>query len=181
MVRIVDEWSAANPSVDVFGQLPLEGPDDYVPTNFEFVQHLRPEEYTERYRNADFIVAHAGMGSIITALSLAKPIIIFPRRAALREQRNDHQIATVKRFARVTGIVPTFEDADLPAAMDELLAGMALASAPMIGSHASKALIDGLSHTIASSERRGVLNPFARLRRPQDAEGVGAETPLPSQ
>lgn len=38
------------------------------------------------------------MGSIISAMSLQKPIIIFPRKASLGEHRNDHQIATAKKM-----------------------------------------------------------------------------------
>ena len=45
------------------------------------------------------IVAHAGMGTILTALEIGKPLLVMPRRAALGEHRNDHQLATARRFA----------------------------------------------------------------------------------
>ena len=43
------------------------------------------------------IVAHAGMGTILTALETGKRLLVMPRRAALGEHRNDHQLATVSR------------------------------------------------------------------------------------
>ena len=44
------------------------------------------------------IYAHAGMGTILSALKQDKPIIIVPRLASLKEHRNDHQIATAMRM-----------------------------------------------------------------------------------
>ena len=44
------------------------------------------------------------MGSILTALQYRKPIIIMPRRAALGEHRNDHQLATAKWLGNKSGI-----------------------------------------------------------------------------
>jgi len=49
------------------------------------------------------------MGSIISALEIGKPIVVMPRRGALRETRNDHQVATAERFG-VRGRVIVAQD-----------------------------------------------------------------------
>jgi UDP-N-acetylglucosamine transferase subunit ALG13 len=43
-----------------------------------------------------YLVAHAGIGSILTSLRRSKPLIILPRLASLGEHRNDHQNATAQ-------------------------------------------------------------------------------------
>jgi len=50
--------------------------------------------YEAAFREARVVVAHAGIGTLLTALQLGKPLIVVPRRAALGEQRNDHQVET---------------------------------------------------------------------------------------
>jgi UDP-N-acetylglucosamine transferase subunit ALG13 len=44
------------------------------------------------------------MGSILTALRVKKPTVIFPRKASLGEHRNDHQLATARSFSNVDGV-----------------------------------------------------------------------------
>lgn len=61
--------------------------------------------------NAEIIVAHAGMGSILTALSMGKQIIVMPRRAALNEHRSDHQMASISKLRMTSGLTVA-EDPD---------------------------------------------------------------------
>ena len=99
LVRAVDAWCGKRDYREIFAQINNPGRNGYRPRNMEWTPTLSPAAYDDRMATADLIVAHAGMGSIITALSLAKPILILPRRADAKEQRNDHQIATAQRFA----------------------------------------------------------------------------------
>ena len=59
---------------------------------------LAPDEFDKLCHDARLIVAHAGMGTIISAMTKGKPIIVFPRIAALGEHRNEHQLATSKKM-----------------------------------------------------------------------------------
>jgi UDP-N-acetylglucosamine transferase subunit ALG13 len=91
---------------------------------------------------ADVIVAHAGMGSIITALELSIPIIVMPRKADLGEHRNDHQIATAKRFLEQGRIHVAFDEIELTEKLDQLDDLKVLGD---ISSHASPGLLDTIS------------------------------------
>jgi UDP-N-acetylglucosamine transferase subunit ALG13 len=108
MIRAVDSWAAENERRDVFAQI---GTTTLRPRNIEWTSFLTPSEFRAKVEAASLLVAHAGMGSILTALELGKPILVMPRRGSLHETRNDHQVATARRFA---------EQGRVDVAMDEL-------------------------------------------------------------
>lgn len=94
LIRAIDAW-AVESGEKVIAQI---GPGEFEPVAAEFRRFYSVAELNELMASADIIVSHAGMGSILTAMTLGKPIAIVPRRAALGEHRNDHQLATAKRF-----------------------------------------------------------------------------------
>lgn len=72
--------------------------------NLEIRDHLVPAEYARLVAEARVIVAHAGIGSILTARQNTKPLILVPRRYDLGEHRNDHQLATASQVASLEGV-----------------------------------------------------------------------------
>lgn len=118
MIRAVDEWAGVSGRRDVLAQV---GMSDYRSRNIKCVKTLHPEEFQQRFMEAEFIISHAGMGSIITAMELSKPIIILPRRAELGEHRNDHQLATAKRFADMGLVSVAFHEGELAKRIDALM------------------------------------------------------------
>jgi len=135
LVRAVDEWAQSRARDDVFAQV---GPSNYVAKHIKTKQFISPEEFRKTVESASVVVAHAGMGSIITALELGKHIIVMPRRAALGEQRNDHQLATAKRFAAQGRVVVASNEQELVEKLDQL---GALVKVDRLGAHASPDLI----------------------------------------
>ena len=118
MLRVIDEWAGSTaPTPEVFAQI---GPSEFVPKHIEHKAFIEPTEFAERARAADAIVAHAGMGSILTALTYGKPIVIMPRRADLGEQRNDHQLSTAERYKGRPGVFVAQDETELPAILDSL-------------------------------------------------------------
>ena len=116
LVRAVDEWAGLQGRADVFAQI---GQSDYRPKYITFVQFMDPPEFRERVRSASLVVAHAGMGSIITALELGKLIVVMPRREHLGETRSDHQLATAKHFEQLPNIVVAYDESELPSKIDQ--------------------------------------------------------------
>lgn len=154
LVRAADQWAAANPGHTLFGQTCQLGPDDYTPQHFEWAPHLSPADIDARFRDARLIVAHAGMGTLITALSLAIPILIMPRRAALGEQRNDHQLGTAARFGCKPGVTVAREEADVIRLMDAHHATNPGTRPAPIAAEAEPRLIAALRDTILAAPRR---------------------------
>lgn len=144
LIETVDDWAARHRDEKVFAQI---GPASYVPRNMEHRDFVVPGEAQALFRSAELIISHAGMGSILTALTYHKPILILPRKAALGEHRNDHQRATAKWLENRPGITVAWEAAEVGALLDlraELHAGTD------ISEYASVELISSLRNFIHS-------------------------------
>lgn len=117
LVKAVDEWAGAAPGREVFAQI---GKTDFRPRHMEYRPTLEPREFAKMVQRCRAIVAHAGMGSILSALQAGKPILVFPRRGDLREHRNDHQVATAKQMRGRPGVIVALDESELAAALDRL-------------------------------------------------------------
>jgi UDP-N-acetylglucosamine transferase subunit ALG13 len=116
LVTAVDRWAGhAQPVSHVFAQI---GPTELQPRHIEWRDFIGPPECQRRMREADVIVAHAGMGTILSALELGKPLVVMPRRAALGEHRNEHQLATARWLAESRGVSVAFDERELAHKLD---------------------------------------------------------------
>ena len=109
MVRLVDGLAPSMPDETFFAQI---GEGGYEPANIPFAQMLTRQEFMEKVRAADLIVAHAGMGSVITAMECGKPIILLPRVLEWGEHTTDHQMATARWLEDRPGINVCWKDED---------------------------------------------------------------------
>lgn len=138
LVEIVDDWAGNVGGVDIFAQI---GPGKYSPRNFKAVDFLKPNEISACYEKSSIIVAHAGMGTVLTAMKIRKPIIIFPRRFELGEHRNDHQMATARWLKDKLDIPVAFERDEL---LELLSARSGIAAPRYISDYAPAGFIDRL-------------------------------------
>lgn len=109
LVRTVDEWAAVS-CKEVIAQI---GATHLKPQNIVYKDHFEIGEFKKIFLSAEIIIAHAGMGTILTTLELKKPLIIMPRQAALGEHRNDHQFATIKKIIGFRNISIAINETEL--------------------------------------------------------------------
>ena len=138
LVAAVDEWAGRTPGADVFAQI---GPSELRPQHVRWERFLDPAAFRERVVACDAIVAHAGMGSILTALEYGKPILVMPRRGDLQETRNDHQVATAARFREMGRVAVADNATQLAPWLDRI---KDLRAAAKISPYASAELIGAL-------------------------------------
>jgi UDP-N-acetylglucosamine transferase subunit ALG13 len=117
LIRAVDQWARENERRDVFAQI---GRGGWEPEFIPFAHMLNPAEFRERLSEARAIVAHAGMGTILSALQSCKPILVMPRRGPLGETRNDHQMDTARELLARGKINVAFDENELSACLDRL-------------------------------------------------------------
>ena len=114
LITAVDEWCAES-NADVFAQV---GPTDKTFSHLNSEAFISPDKADELMRNADLIVAHAGMGTIITATQYGKPLIVMAREFKFGEHRNDHQVATAARFKDFPNITVVADEQALVQALN---------------------------------------------------------------
>lgn len=111
LVVAIDRWASQHPEHEVRAQI---GRTDLSPPHLRTSRFLSASEFERAYDDADRIVGHAGIGTIFAALQRQKPIVVLPRRAELQETRNDHQLATARRFEELAGVVVAWQEGELP-------------------------------------------------------------------
>lgn len=148
LVRTVDEWAGERGRSDVFAQI---GQTSYRPEYVENAALLDPEAFRARFEAASVIVSHAGMGTVIGALEAGKPILVMPRRFALREQRNDHQLATVEHLRDRPGVIVAMDEQELRTRLETI---DQLAPSEPIPSSASPELLAALRSFVETAPRR---------------------------
>lgn len=115
----------------------------YVPKNMETFAFTSPMEFKTYFNEAELIISHAGMGTIISALEGEKPILIMPRLARYREHRNDHQMATARVFEKLGYVHVAYDEAELKAKLISVYQN-SLQPLHKIGSHASPELMGSI-------------------------------------
>ena len=152
LIDTVDAWAGRAGRSDVFAQI---GRSTLDPSHMTTTAFLDPIEFRQRLFEADVVITHAGMGTILSALELEKPTIVMPRRGELAETRNDHQIGTARRFAESHGLAVAWTEQDLTTQLESV---DAIPIPRRVSSHASTELLDHLRQFI-----RGESVTFPRL------------------
>ena len=146
LVVAVAKWAASNLGKhEIFAQV---GEGGCRPRNIQSVDLLEPSGFKARVLWADVLVAHAGMGSILTALQFGKPILVMPRKGSLQETRNDHQVATAIRWREMGKIAVAMDENEMP---DQLNRLSDLGCAESISDTASEELIAAIRGFIRST------------------------------
>jgi UDP-N-acetylglucosamine transferase subunit ALG13 len=137
LIRLMDEWARENSPEAIFAQI---GNGVYIPAHMPWVRRLDQEAFTRTVLGAQLMVAHAGMGSVITACQATLPIVLLPRIKEWGEHTTDHQIATANWLRGRPGIYVADEDADLAPAIAAALEGKG-GRPPAIAPHAAPEFI----------------------------------------
>lgn len=82
---------------------------------------LIPQEELERYqRQANLIITHGGVGSIIGSLKLGKKVIAVPRLHKYLEHVNDHQKQIIENFSKNGYIIGVEDVSELEKAIEKV-------------------------------------------------------------
>lgn len=95
------------------------GYSDYLPKRYRYVEFLNKEEFDGMIQKADVVIAHSGVGSIISALNANKPVIVYPRLAKYREHIDDHQLEIAYAFSKKNYVLCCDENDDLLEKLEE--------------------------------------------------------------
>lgn len=138
LVHAVDAWAARTGRDDVFAQV---GQTRQPPSHICWTRMLDPIDYRHHFWEADLVIAHAGAGTILTAMEMSRPLLVMPRRAEQSETRSNHQFATARQFRSRTSLAVAHDETELFSALDDL---ESIKPMSRIGSYASPTLLNAV-------------------------------------
>lgn len=97
------------------------GHSEYEPERMEWFDFVSESEINDYYQDASVVVGHAGAGTILTALSYEKPLILMPRLEEEGEHLDDHQLELTDALRERNGIFVADTVGDLQGAIDDAL------------------------------------------------------------
>lgn len=110
LIRAVDRWASDDRRDDVFAQI---GRTAFRPGAIRYTPFLVPSDFRRCLDEADYVISHAGIGTILSALERGKPLLVVPRQARFGESVNDHQVATACHFAERGMVAVAFSCGEL--------------------------------------------------------------------
>jgi UDP-N-acetylglucosamine transferase subunit ALG13 len=110
LLSIIDKWAVNQDTYSIIAQTANSEINFKNMTCFDY---LEPDVFNEYFNNADVIIGHAGMGTIIKALENKKKLVVFPRLVKYNEHRNDHQHHTAFGFEKLGLINVAYNEKDL--------------------------------------------------------------------
>lgn len=117
LVKLSDQCASEVQDWSWFAQIGIGG---HPPNLMASAETVSADEFDNMMEQADLIIGHAGIGTILGALALGKPIAIMAREARFSEHRNDHQLATLERFSKLPGVTPVRDLSDLQACLADI-------------------------------------------------------------
>jgi UDP-N-acetylglucosamine transferase subunit ALG13 len=81
---------------------------------------ISKEELDKLQDEADLIITHGGVGSIISAIEKEKRVIAVPRLHKYREHVNDHQKEIIEKYSKEQYIIGCMNVEELESAIDKV-------------------------------------------------------------
>ena len=145
LIKVMDELALELKDIEIIAQV---SQTNYKIKNMKILNFVAPAEFNKYFSEAQLVVSHAGMGTIISALEQKKPIIVMPRLMQYKEHRNEHQLATANRFDKLGYIHVAYNEDELKNRLIDILTGN-LKPLYSIGDVASDELIKSIKDFIA--------------------------------
>jgi UDP-N-acetylglucosamine transferase subunit ALG13 len=144
LLSILDKWGGTQGTHSIIAQI---SNSEMIFKNMTCFDYLEPDVFNEYFNNADVIIGHAGMGTIIKALENEKKLVVFPRLMKYNEHRNDHQYHTANGFDMLGLINVAYNEDELLKYLDNL---DSIPKKEKIDKRAEQKLLDVLSTFINS-------------------------------
>ena len=94
-VRLLDYLEHSNIKDKIIVQA---GFTDYESKKFEIHKYLDKDDFDKYIDEADLIICHGGVGTIVSCLNKNKKVLAVPRLSKYKEHQNDHQLQIVNAY-----------------------------------------------------------------------------------
>ncbi len=84
---------------------------DYKSNKFKIYKYLDKDIFDKYLNDADLIICHGGVGTIVSCLNDGKSVLAVPRLSKYGEHQNDHQLQIVNAYKQ-KGYLTVMNDGD---------------------------------------------------------------------
>ena len=130
LILEVDRLAGAGLLSDVVAQI---GQTEYEPRNCTWLRSLTSSEFSANMESADFIICHAGYGTMEEGFRLRKKMIAVPRRVRHREAPDDHQFEIARLFEANNRILLAHDVDELAACVQQVSTWTPSFAPPRVG------------------------------------------------
>lgn len=81
------------------------GSTKYRSQNMKIFDFIDMDHFNQCIENCDFMITHAGVGTIINGINHGKKVLAVARRVKYGEHENDHQVEITTKFTKLGYIV----------------------------------------------------------------------------
>lgn len=92
----------------------------YESSHMEIIDFIDMNKFNEYIDQCDFMITHAGVGTIINGINHGKRVMAVARRAKYGEHENDHQVEITTKFMEMGYIVGCLDADEMMARFSEL-------------------------------------------------------------
>lgn len=89
------------------------GHSKYEPKNYKWFRFVDNKKFDDYISNADIVITHGGIGTLIKAMNLNRKIIAFPRLKKYNEHLDNHQCEIVNKLAEEKYIISAIDENSL--------------------------------------------------------------------
>ncbi len=106
--RLLDYLEHSNIDDEIVVQ---NGFTEYKSNKLKLFKYLDKDKFDEYLKKADFVICHAGVGTIVNCLKDGKKVLTVPRLAKYGEHQNDHQLQIANAYYQ-KGYILVMNDGD---------------------------------------------------------------------
>ncbi|RYF19994.1 MAG: glycosyl transferase family 28 [Flavobacteriales bacterium] len=147
LIKAMDEVANLFPEKKFYAQV---SDTSYKALHLKTQSFLAPAQFNRLFNEAELIISHAGMGTIISALTQKKPILVVPRLVKFGEHRNEHQLATAKKMEELGYVRVAYDIDALKNEVINLLRQTEVKPLRTLGNFASPELLNSLKGLASS-------------------------------
>lgn len=92
----------------------------YKSKNMKIFDYVSKEEMKKLIKDSNYIISHAGVGTVFDALKRNKKVIAVPRLSKYNEHNNDHQLEIVEELSKKNLIIPAYDTSNLKEAIKKI-------------------------------------------------------------
>ncbi len=149
LIAEVDRLAGVGVLPDVVAQI---GQTQYEPRHCFAQRFLTPAEIRAHMEQADFVICHAGCGTLEEGLHLRKKMIVVPRLGRLEEAPDDHQLEIARLLGAHNRILLVHEVQELAACVRQVQDWTPSFAPPRVGNPVVEYIVDFITREVKPQE-----------------------------